>query len=60
MSKLMLTRNDMEAAIRQYYEDYETELYKKYDFENADLYFENKSLGYLGVMFVVNEKESEK
>ena len=57
MSKLLLTRHDIEKALKQYYSDYEPELYKKYDFENANLYVEDKTVGYLEARFVINEKD---
>jgi hypothetical protein len=56
VSKLLITRKDVEIALKQYYQDYENDLYKKYDFEKADLYFEDQKLGYLGVQFIVPEK----
>lgn len=59
MSKLLLTRKDVEKAVRQYYLEHETELAFRYNFENVDLYFENKELGYLGVIYVVEEFEPQ-
>lgn len=56
MSKLLIDRHDVEKALKQYFHDYEPDLYKKYDFDNAELYFEDKKLGYLGVSFIIEEK----
>lgn len=59
MSKLLITRKDVEKALKNYYSDYEPELYKKYAFTEADLYYQDKKLGYLDVMFVIEEKSDD-
>lgn len=37
MSKLILSDSDIKQAVVQYYEDHQTELYERYDFENIEV-----------------------
>lgn len=39
MSKLVITEEEMEKAIEQYFRDYENELYKKFDFESLQIIY---------------------
>lgn len=60
MSKtLCLSRHDIEEAVKQYYKDYEPELFKRFNFDDFELYVDNARKGYLGVEFAVRERESD-
>lgn len=59
MSSLGLDRRDIEKAVKQYYSDYEPDLYKQFDFDNFTLYVDNKRIGYTGFDFTVREREQE-
>lgn len=53
--KLVITRHEVQKALKQYYSDYEPELYKKFDFDGTEFYFQDKKYGYLDAVFVVEE-----
>ena len=59
MSKLALDRHDIEKAVKQYYRDYENDLYKQFDFDNFELYVDNARKGYLGVEYIVNQRSND-
>lgn len=59
MSVLGLDRHDIEKAVKQYYRDYENDLYKQFDFDNFELWVDNARKGYTGVENVVRERTPE-
>lgn len=56
MSQLVLDRDDIERAVKQYYQDYEPELYKKFDFSNLTIRYKTASIGYTDLITEVPEK----
>lgn len=59
MSVLGLSRRDIEKAVRQYYSDYENDLFKQFDFDHFELYVDKQRQGYTGVEFTVPERTHE-
>ncbi len=56
MSNLLITKSDVRKAVVQYFQDYEPELYKKYNFEYIDWYVDDKKANLDRIEAVVNEK----
>ena len=56
MSKLVLTRKDVEEAVRKYYQEHQPELYTRYNFDRPDMYSDEKKLGYLDSWFTIDER----
>ena len=57
MSNLLITKDDIRKAVVTYFQDYESELYKKFDFESIDWYVDDKRSTAYRIEAIVSEKE---
>ena len=55
MSHLLITKADVRKAVVQYFQDYEPELFKKFDFETINWYVDDKKANLERIEAVVEE-----
>ncbi len=58
MSKLLLSRDDIRTAVYQYYQNYEPELFRQYDFDVMHFYYEGKHDNLGEIDYVIDERKT--
>ena len=59
MSKLLITRDDIQRAVEQYYIDYEPELFKQFNFDIMHFYYKGSHDNISDIEYVVEERLDE-
>lgn len=59
MSKLLITRDDIRRAVKQYYNDYEPELFKQFNFDLMHFYHRGIHDNTGDIEYVVEESTNE-